>query len=46
MMTELGYETYAFDSDNGRIVRLGAGDRVVSDYVFNLVFRHPLAPTA
>lgn len=45
-MTDLGYETYAFDPEGGRIVRLGDGDSVESDYVFNLVFRHPVAAAA
>ena len=45
-MTELGYETYAFDPDGGRILRLGDTDFVESDFVFNLVFRHPVASAA
>lgn len=45
-MTDLGYETYAFDPEGGRIVRLGEADFVESDYVFNLVFRHPVAAAA
>lgn len=45
-MTDLGYETFAFDNENNRLVKLGEGDRVVSDYVFNLVFRHPAALAA
>jgi FkbM family methyltransferase len=42
-MTELGYETYAFDPNGQRIVRLGDEDYIQSEYVFNLVFRHPAA---
>ncbi len=45
-MTGLGYETYAFDPDGGRIVRLGDEEYVESDFVFNLVFRHPVADAA
>jgi hypothetical protein len=46
LMTELGYETYAFDPQGGRIIRLGDQDKIHSDYVFNLVFRHPVAAAA
>ena len=42
-MTELGYETYGFDANGQRIVRLGDDDYLQSGYVFNLVFRHPAA---
>ena len=42
-MTELGYETYGFDPSGERIIRLGDDDYMQSDYVFNLVFRHPAA---
>lgn len=43
MMTELGYETLAFNPDGLGMVAIGPDDRVESDYVFNLVFRHQKA---
>jgi FkbM family methyltransferase len=45
-MGEMGYETYAFDPEGGRIIRLGESDSIESDFVFNLVFRHPVAEAA
>jgi FkbM family methyltransferase len=45
-MTELGYETYGFEPQNRRIVRLADDQYIGGNYVFNLVFRHPEAAAA
>lgn len=45
-MTELGYETFAFDRNGGRIVQLDESETVETDMTFNLVFRHPQAAAA
>ena len=43
-MTGLGYETYVFQPGQDVLRRLVPGQTVESDYVFNVLFRHPLAP--
>ena len=43
-MTGLGYETYLFQPGQQVLQRLMPGATVESDYVFNVLFRHPLAP--
>jgi FkbM family methyltransferase len=44
-MTGLGYEVYAICPGETRLARLEADDHVDVPYVFNLLFRHPDAPT-
>jgi FkbM family methyltransferase len=44
LMTSLGYETYVFIPGQRSLTRLHAGQVVHTDYVFNVLFRHPLAP--
>jgi FkbM family methyltransferase len=43
-MTMLGYETYVFQPGQSVLQRLMPEENVESDYVFNVLFRHPLAP--
>jgi FkbM family methyltransferase len=43
-MTMLGYETYVFQPGQSVLQRLMPEETVESDYVFNVLFRHPLAP--
>lgn len=44
-MTALGYETYLFQPGQNVLQRLMAGQTAETDYVFNVLFRHPLAPS-
>jgi FkbM family methyltransferase len=44
-MTRLGYETYLFQPGQDVLQRLRPDQTVETDYVFNVLFRHPLAPT-
>jgi FkbM family methyltransferase len=44
LMTELGYETYLFQPGQTVLQRLAPEQTVESDYVFNVMFRHPTAP--
>ena len=44
MMTQLGYETYLFQPGQAVLQRLTLEQNVETDYVFNVLFRHPLAP--
>ena len=44
MMTQLGYETYLFQPGQSVLQRLTPEQHVETDYVFNVLFRHPLAP--
>jgi len=39
-----GYETNALNPETGEIIPLQADQRVVSNSVFNLLFRHTTAP--
>jgi FkbM family methyltransferase len=43
-MTGLGYETYLFQPGMSELRRLLAHETPETDYVFNVLFRHPLAP--
>jgi FkbM family methyltransferase len=43
-MTMLGYETYVFQPGQAVLQRLTAEQTVESEYVFNVLFRHPMAP--
>jgi FkbM family methyltransferase len=43
-MTALGYETYVFQPGQAVLQRLLPSQTVESDYVFNVLFRHSLAP--
>lgn len=45
MMTALGYETYLFQPGQTVLHRLTADQTVETDHVFNVLFRHPLAPS-
>jgi Methyltransferase FkbM domain len=44
LMTEMGYETYLFQPGQSVIQRMSPTDTVESNYVFNVLFRHPEAP--
>ena len=44
LMSDLGYETYLFQPGQMELHRLNAGDTPETNYVFNLLFRHPEAP--
>jgi FkbM family methyltransferase len=44
MMTDLGYETYLFQPGQSFIQRLQPDETPQTDYVFNVLFRHPDAP--
>jgi FkbM family methyltransferase len=44
MMTDIGYETYLFQPGQSVIQRMMPSDTVESNYVFNVLFRHPEAP--
>ena len=44
LMTELGYETYLFQPGQSFIQRLQPDETPQTDYVFNVLFRHPDAP--
>jgi FkbM family methyltransferase len=44
MMTEMGYETYLFQPGQSVIQRMLPHETVESNYVFNVLFRHPEAP--
>jgi FkbM family methyltransferase len=43
-MTTLGYETYLFQPGQAVLQRLRPEQTAETDYVFNVLFRHPLAP--
>ena len=43
-MTMLGYETYLFQPGQTVLQRLTPDQTVESEYVFNVLFRHPMAP--
>ncbi|MEP7344883.1 MAG: FkbM family methyltransferase [Gemmatimonadaceae bacterium] len=43
-MSELGYETYLFQPGHSFLQRLGSDESPDTNYVFNILFRHPLAP--
>ncbi|MCC6773783.1 MAG: FkbM family methyltransferase [Gemmatimonadaceae bacterium] len=43
-MTELGYETYLFQPGQSFIQRLQPDESPETNYVFNVLFRHPEAP--
>ena len=43
-MSELGYETYLFQPGQSYLQRMGPDDSPDTNYVFNILFRHPLAP--
>jgi FkbM family methyltransferase len=45
LFTELGYETYAFPPGQTNLARLNADQFLATDYVFNLLFRHPVTAT-
>lgn len=45
-MCELGYETYLFQPGQMSLQRLAEDESPQTDYVFNLLFRHPDAPAA
>jgi FkbM family methyltransferase len=44
-MTGLGYETYLFQPGQSVLQRLKPDETPETDYVFNVLFRHPMAPT-
>ncbi len=44
LMTELGYETYLFQPGQTFLQRLQPDDTPETNYVFNVLFRHPDAP--
>lgn len=44
MMTAMGYETYLFQPGQTVLQRLMSDQNVETEYVFNVLFRHPLAP--
>jgi FkbM family methyltransferase len=43
-MTSLGYETYLFQPGQSVLTRMMPEQTAETDYVFNVLFRHPLAP--
>jgi len=43
-MTALGYETYLFQPGQSVLSRMLPEQTAETDYVFNVLFRHPLAP--
>jgi hypothetical protein len=43
-MSSLGYETYLFQPGQNALHRMTDEMTVETDYVFNVLFRHPLAP--
>jgi FkbM family methyltransferase len=43
-MTALGYETYLFQPGQSVLQRLTSEQTAETDYVFNVLFRHPMAP--
>jgi hypothetical protein len=43
-MTGLGYETYLFQPGQAVLLRLMPHETAETDYVFNVLFRHPTAP--
>jgi FkbM family methyltransferase len=43
-MTMLGYETYLFQPGQSVLQRLTPDQTPETDYVFNVLFRHPMAP--
>ncbi|MGQ0646093.1 MAG: FkbM family methyltransferase [Gemmatimonadaceae bacterium] len=43
-MSDLGYETYLFQPGQTFVQRLQSDETPESNYVFNLLFRHPMAP--
>jgi FkbM family methyltransferase len=43
-MSELGYETYLFQPGQSFLQRLGPDESPDTNYVFNILFRHPMAP--
>jgi hypothetical protein len=44
-MTGLGYETNLFQPGQSVLHRLKPDETPETDYVFNVLFRHPMAPT-
>jgi FkbM family methyltransferase len=44
VMSDLGYETYLFQPGQMALLRLNADQSPDTNYVFNLLFRHPEAP--
>jgi len=44
-MTGLGYETYLFQPGQSVLQRLTPDQTAETDYVFNVLFRHPTAPS-
>jgi FkbM family methyltransferase len=44
LMGSLGYETYLFQPGQTFVQRLSADQTPDTNYVFNLLFRHPMAP--
>ena len=44
VMSDLGYETYLFQPGQLSLLRLDATQSPDTNYVFNLLFRHPEAP--
>jgi FkbM family methyltransferase len=44
LMTDIGYETYLFQPGQSVIQRMLPHETVESNYVFNVLFRHPEAP--
>ncbi|MCC7323862.1 MAG: hypothetical protein IT358_08535 [Gemmatimonadaceae bacterium] len=43
-MNDLGYETYLFQPGQSFIQRLQGDETPETNYVFNVLFRHPEAP--
>ncbi len=43
-MSELGYETYLFQPGQSFLQRMRPEDTPETNYVFNVLFRHPMAP--
>lgn len=44
VMTDLGYETYLFQPGQTHVQKLEANQTPETNYVFNVLFRHPEAP--
>lgn len=43
-MSEIGYETYLFQPGQSWLQRLAPDETPETNYVFNILFRHPMAP--
>jgi FkbM family methyltransferase len=43
-MTQMGYETYLFQPGQSFLQRLAPDETPQTNYVFNILFRHPMAP--